>query len=71
MPLIITNWNIYLYYDILIFSGGLELLFNKKKKLEFEINEPKKNYSIRDLIDVIIQNIVEKQDFFITKDKQM
>ena len=43
----------------------------KKKKLEFEINEPKKNYSIRDLIDVIIQNIVEKQEFFITKDKQM
>jgi hypothetical protein len=57
--------------NILFFSGGLELLFNKQKTLEFKIENPKENYSIRDLIDLISGNIVEKQEFFITKDKQM
>jgi hypothetical protein len=52
-------------------SGGLELLFNKNKKIELEIEEVKENFSICDLILKLKEKIVEKQDFFITKENQM
>lgn len=52
------------------FSGGLELLFNKQKKLQLEV-EPKDNFTVHDLIQSLKLKIVEKSDFFLNKDNQM
>jgi hypothetical protein len=53
-----------------IFSGGLELLFNKNKKMDLEI-ESNGQTSLTDLIEALKGKIVEKHDFFLTKDNQM
>lgn len=53
------------------FSGGLELLFNKNKKMSLEIENPLDSFTIKNLIELLKEKIVEKQDFFITKDNQM
>ncbi len=53
------------------FSGGLELLFNKNKKMNLEIENPRENFCVVDLVDKLREKIVEKHDFFITKDNQM
>lgn len=51
-------------------SGGLELLFNKSKKMEVEIGE-KEIVIVQDIINELRTKIIEKPDFFITKDNSM
>jgi hypothetical protein len=53
------------------FSGGLELIFNKNKKMEIEVERDTESYTILDLIAVLREKISEKPEFFLTKDNQM
>ncbi len=52
------------------FSGGLELLFNKQKKMEIEVPQ-EGQVTVQDLMNVLKDKIVEKKDFFITKENAM
>ena len=55
---------------ILIYSGGLELIFNKEKKMKLEIKD-KSNISIKELLLILKEKIVEKPEFFLNKDNQV
>jgi len=52
------------------FSGGLELLFNKNKKLDLDIEKNEIVY-LRDLIEILKGKIVERHDFFLNKENQV
>ncbi len=55
-----------------LISGGLELLFNKLKKMDLEVeNNTNNSLSLKELIEVLKGKIIEKHDFFLTKDNQM
>ena len=55
---------------ILIYSGGLELIFNKEKKMKLEIKD-KSNITIKELLLILKEKIVEKPEFFLNKDNQV
>lgn len=54
-----------------VFSGGLELLFNKNKKMDLDLDDIKDAFYLKDLIEVLKTKITDKHDFFLTKDNQM
>ncbi len=54
-------------------SGGIELLFEKNKKMEIETdaNDDTTNFTVNHLIMKLKNLIKEKQEFFLTKENQM
>lgn len=50
-------------------SGGLELIFKKKEfQLDFNNNSENSTVTIKDLVDELKKHILERPDFFLTKD---
>jgi ubiquitin related modifier 1 len=51
------------------FSGGIELIFDSKKKVEIEIEESKADFKIRDLIEELRKNHLKaKEEMFVQGD---
>ena len=53
-----------------MYSGGLELIFNKEKKVKVEVKD-KTNISVKELLLILKEKIVEKPEFFLNKDNQV